>query len=62
MRLGAVIRLIDNANQKEQAKAAPIVGENTWSKLSRDHVTYPMTRWASTVRPCSCQRRTRHRL
>ncbi|MEU1596024.1 DUF3105 domain-containing protein [Streptomyces sp. NPDC005708] len=39
--------LIDNANQKEQAKAAPVAGEKTWSKLSRNHVTkavtYPMT-------------------
>lgn len=39
--------LIDNANQKEQAKAAPIAAEKTWSKLSRNHVTkavvYPMT-------------------
>ncbi|ALV33212.1 DUF3105 domain-containing protein [Streptomyces sp. CdTB01] len=39
--------LVDSANQKEQGKAAPISGEKTWSKLSRNHVTttvkYPMT-------------------
>ncbi|MFD8501245.1 DUF3105 domain-containing protein [Streptomyces sp. NPDC059687] len=38
--------LIDRANEKEQAKAAPISGEKTWSNLSRNHVTttvkYPM--------------------
>jgi hypothetical protein len=39
--------LVNQANEKEQAKAAPIAGEKTWSKLSRNHVTtkvtYPMT-------------------
>ncbi|MED7827742.1 DUF3105 domain-containing protein [Streptomyces chiangmaiensis] len=39
--------LIDRANEKEQAKAAPISGEKTWSSLGRNHVTtkvnYPMT-------------------
>ncbi|MFF4754368.1 DUF3105 domain-containing protein [Streptomyces sp. NPDC002514] len=39
--------LVDRADQKEQAKAAPIAGEKTWSNLSRNHVTtkvdYPMT-------------------
>lgn len=39
--------LLDQANEKEQAKAAPIAGEKTWSNLSRNHVTtkvnYPMT-------------------
>ncbi|MGW0095718.1 DUF3105 domain-containing protein [Streptomyces sp. NPDC003328] len=39
--------LIDRANEKEQAKAAPISGEKAWSNLSRNHVTtkvnYPMT-------------------
>ncbi|MGI5139350.1 MULTISPECIES: DUF3105 domain-containing protein [unclassified Streptomyces] len=39
--------LIDQANNKEKAKAAPIAGEKTWSNLSRNHVTtkvnYPMT-------------------
>jgi len=39
--------LIDQANNKEQAKAAPVAGEKTWSKLGRTHVTtkvnYPMT-------------------
>ncbi|MGW7786354.1 DUF3105 domain-containing protein [Streptomyces tricolor] len=39
--------LIDAANDKEQAKAAPVAGEKTWSKLSRNHVDkkvdYPMT-------------------
>ncbi|MET9820465.1 DUF3105 domain-containing protein [Streptomyces sp. NPDC006349] len=39
--------LVDSANNKEAAKAAPISGEKTWSKLSRNHVTkdvkYPTT-------------------
>ncbi|MFD7404178.1 DUF3105 domain-containing protein [Streptomyces sp. NPDC059866] len=39
--------LIDQANDKEQAKAAPVAGEKTWSKLSQTHVDtkvdYPMT-------------------
>ncbi|MFF4550763.1 DUF3105 domain-containing protein [Streptomyces sp. NPDC001435] len=39
--------LIDAANEKEQAKAAPVAGEKTWSKLGRTHVdkpvSYPMT-------------------
>ncbi|MFF6829848.1 DUF3105 domain-containing protein [Streptomyces longwoodensis] len=39
--------LIDRANEKEQAEAAPVVGEKTWSKLGRTHVNtkvnYPMT-------------------
>ncbi|WP_331753319.1 DUF3105 domain-containing protein (plasmid) [Streptomyces sp. NBC_00637] len=39
--------LIDQANNKEKAQAAPISGEKTWSNLSRNHVTtkvnYPMT-------------------
>ncbi len=39
--------LIDQANEKEQAKAAPIAGEKTWSDLGRTHVNtkvnYPMT-------------------
>ncbi|MFH9547891.1 DUF3105 domain-containing protein [Streptomyces sp. NPDC017435] len=39
--------LIDAANDKETAKAAPVSGEKTWSKLGRDHVdktvAYPMT-------------------
>lgn len=38
--------LIDAANEKEQAKAAPVSGEKTWSKLGRTHVnkavSYPM--------------------
>ncbi|WP_406357154.1 DUF3105 domain-containing protein [Streptomyces sp. NBC_00658] len=39
--------LVDTANEKEQAKAAPVSGEKTWSKLTQNHVdkdvTYPMT-------------------
>ncbi|WP_331753306.1 DUF3105 domain-containing protein (plasmid) [Streptomyces sp. NBC_00637] len=39
--------LIDAANGKEQAKAAPVSGEKTWSKLTQNHVDkkvdYPMT-------------------
>ncbi|MEU3550860.1 DUF3105 domain-containing protein [Streptomyces longwoodensis] len=38
--------LVDRANEKEQAKAAPVSGEKTWSKLGRTHVNkavdYPM--------------------
>jgi hypothetical protein len=38
--------LIGRANDKEQAKAAPVSGEKTWSKLGRKHVdtkvSYPM--------------------
>jgi hypothetical protein len=38
--------LVDSANSKEKAQAAPISGEKTWSNLSRNHVTktvnYPM--------------------
>lgn len=39
--------LIDAANDKEEAKAAPVAGEKTWSKLTQNHVDkkvdYPMT-------------------
>ncbi|MEU0170327.1 DUF3105 domain-containing protein [Streptomyces iakyrus] len=39
--------LIDQANDKEKAQAAPVSGEKTWSKLSQKHVDtkvdYPMT-------------------
>ncbi|MFF7643882.1 DUF3105 domain-containing protein [Streptomyces canus] len=38
--------LVDSADNKEKAQAAPINGEKTWSNLSRNHVTktvnYPM--------------------
>ncbi|MEU0721782.1 DUF3105 domain-containing protein [Streptomyces lavendulocolor] len=39
--------LLDAANEKEAAKAAPVAGEKTWSKLSQTHVDktvdYPMS-------------------
>jgi hypothetical protein len=39
--------LIDAAEDKERAQAAPVSGEKTWSDLGRDHVEkqvdYPMT-------------------
>ncbi|CAL9342185.1 DUF3105 domain-containing protein [Streptomyces sp. enrichment culture] len=39
--------LIDAAKDEERAKAAPVSGEKTWSKLGRNHVEkqvdYPMT-------------------
>ncbi|UQA91080.1 DUF3105 domain-containing protein [Streptomyces halobius] len=39
--------LVDAANEKEQAKAAPVEGEKTWDKLSQNHVEqavdYPMS-------------------
>ncbi|MGC9538594.1 DUF3105 domain-containing protein [Streptomyces sp. UG1] len=39
--------LLDAADEKEKAKAAPVKGEKTWSDLGRDHVDkdvdYPMS-------------------
>ncbi|MFI1702370.1 DUF3105 domain-containing protein [Streptomyces bobili] len=39
--------LLDIAEQKEQAEAAPVQGEQTWTELSRNHVdarvAYPMS-------------------
>ncbi|MET9835767.1 DUF3105 domain-containing protein [Streptomyces sp. NPDC006385] len=39
--------LLDAANDKEKAQAAPVKGEKTWSNLSRNHVQkkvdYPMS-------------------
>ncbi|GHE39141.1 DUF3105 domain-containing protein [Streptomyces lavendulocolor] len=34
--------LLDTANEKEKAKAAPVKGEQTWSDLSQNHVQKPV--------------------
>lgn len=35
--------LFDSAQEKEEAKAAPISGVKSWSKLTQNHVTTPVT-------------------
>ncbi|WP_171110566.1 MULTISPECIES: DUF3105 domain-containing protein [Streptomyces] len=35
--------LLDTNEQKEQEQAAPVQSEQTWSKLARNHVDYPMS-------------------
>ncbi|MET9833539.1 DUF3105 domain-containing protein [Streptomyces sp. NPDC006385] len=45
--VGGVWYLLNTANEKEEAKAVPVKGEQTWSDLSQNHVQkqvdYPMS-------------------